>query len=147
MHGTVSVKGKDKSLQLYRVIWLDEEIVLSVEPITRSGKPEEKQKRWIAQKVLELEVTRENNQLKISGFERQTGEVSTVRHYEEVPISFDSITSRCNKIVETLNSCNREGNISKNILTKLRNLVFWLIFFPTPLYDLFRNPLLTFHKS
>jgi class 3 adenylate cyclase/CHAT domain-containing protein len=121
-HGAVSVKGKYKALELYRVIWLDEEIVLSVEPRLRSAKGNGKQKRWIAQKVLELEVTRENNQIKISSFEHQTGEVSTIRQYEEVPISFENLTNRCNEVVDTLNACNRKGHLSRNILSKLREI-------------------------
>ena len=121
-HGAVTVKGKDEPLQLYRVIWLDEEIVLSVEPRLRSAKRDEKQLRWISQNVLELEVARENDKLKISCFEHQTGEVSTVRQYEEIPISIDTITSRCNEVVETLNRCNRKGQISQNILIKLRDI-------------------------
>lgn len=121
-HGAVSVKGKDKPLQLYRVVWLDEEIVLSVEPRLRSAKRDDKQQRWLNQKVLELEVARDNSKLKISCFEHQTGEVSTVRQYEEVPISIDTITGRCNEVVETLNACNRKGQISQDILTKLRDI-------------------------
>ncbi len=121
-HGAVSVKGKDQPLQLYRVIWLDEEIVLSVEPRLRSAKRDDKQLRWVDQKVLELEVARENNKLKISCFEHQTGEVSTVRQYEEVPISIDTISQRSNEVVEILNACNRRGQISQDILIKLRDI-------------------------
>jgi len=121
-HGAVSVKGKDTPLELYRVIWLDEEIVLSVEPRLRSARPEAKKQRWMAQKVLELEVAREDSRLKISCFEHRTGEVSTIRQYEEVPLSFDNLTARCNEVVNTLNGCNRKGHIPQDILTKLRDI-------------------------
>ncbi len=140
-HGDVSVKGKDKPLQLYRVIWLDEEMVLSVESRLRSAKRDDNQLRWLTQKVLELEVARENNKLKISCFEHQTGEVSTVRQYEEIPISIDTITSRCNEVVETLNACNRKGQISQDILKKLRDIgrTFRDDLFTTSVEETFQN--------
>ena len=121
-HGSVAVKGKDIPLELYRVIWQDEEIVLSVEPRVRSARDTGQKKKQTARKVLELEVTRENNRLKISSFEYQTGEVSTVRQYEEIPISIDSLRNRCNEMVDTLNSCNRNGNLSRDILARLRDI-------------------------
>jgi class 3 adenylate cyclase/CHAT domain-containing protein len=121
-HGSVAVKGKDIPLELYRIIWQDEEIVLGAEPRVRSAKGKGKQEKQTAQKVLELEVTRENNRLKISSFEHLAGEVSTVRQYEEIPISIDSLRDRCNEVVETLNSCNRKGNLSRDVLSKLREI-------------------------
>ena len=121
-HGSVAVKGKDIPLELYRVIWQDEEIVLSVEPRVRSARDNGQKRKQTARKVLELEVTRENNRLKISSFEHQTGEVSTVRQYEEIPISIDNLRNRCNEVVDTLNSCNRNGNLSRDILARLRDI-------------------------
>ncbi|RLC13847.1 MAG: hypothetical protein DRI24_14805 [Deltaproteobacteria bacterium] len=121
-HGSVAVKGKDIPLELYRIIWQDEEIVLSVEPRVRSAKDNGKKRKQTPRKVLELEVTRENNRLKISSFEHLAGEVSTVRQYEEIPISIDSLRNRCNEVVDTLNDCNRNGNLSLDILAKLREI-------------------------
>jgi len=121
-HSSVAVKGKDIPLELYRIIWQDEEIVLGAEPRVRSVKGKGKQEKQATQKVLNLEVTREDNRLKISSFEHQAGEVSTVRQYEEIPISIDSLRDRCSEVVETLNSCNRRGNLSRDILSKLREI-------------------------
>jgi adenylate cyclase len=42
-HGSVAVKGKDIPLELYRIVWQDEEIVLGVEPRVRAAKGKGKQ--------------------------------------------------------------------------------------------------------
>jgi class 3 adenylate cyclase/CHAT domain-containing protein/TolA-binding protein len=121
-HGSVAVKGKDIPLELYRIIWQDEEIVLSVEPRVRSMGENGQPIKQTALNVLELEVTRENNRLKISSFEHMTGEVSTIRQYEEIPISIDGLKNRCNEVVDTLNRGNRKGILSRDILAKLREI-------------------------
>ena len=121
-HGSVEVKGKDIALELYRVIWQDEEIVVSAEPRTRSAAGMDRKKVWAAQKVLELEVTREDSRLKISAHEHHTGEATTIRQYEEIPVPIENIRNRCNEMVDTLNNCNREGHLSRDVLIKLRDL-------------------------
>jgi class 3 adenylate cyclase/CHAT domain-containing protein len=121
-HGSVEVKGKGRPLELYRVVWQDEEIVVSAEPRTRAARGLERKRVWAAQKVMELEVTREDSRLKISAHEHHAGEASTVRQYEEIPVSIENIHNRCNEMVDTLNSCNREGHLSRDVLIKLREL-------------------------
>ena len=119
-HGSVEVKGKDKPLKLYRVVWQEDDIVLSVEPRIRSAANGVKKKDWGIQKVLELEVTREDSHLKISAHEHHAGEAMTIRQYEEIPVSLDKIKDRCNEMVDTLNKCNRAGYLSRAVLVKLR---------------------------
>lgn len=122
LHGEVSVKGKTGALKLYRVVWQEEEIVVAAAPRVRSsdGPRERRVKR--RPNVLQLEINREDDRLKISAFEQQAGEVSTVRRYEEIPVSMDKIAERCREIVETLNTTNRKGRLSRDVLVRLRDI-------------------------
>lgn len=73
-----------------------------------------------AVRLIQLEVTRQEARLKISINERMSGEESTLRNYEEVPVSMDWIKIRCHEMVETLNEVNRQGRFSREVLLKLR---------------------------
>ncbi|MCG6908552.1 MAG: CHAT domain-containing protein [Deltaproteobacteria bacterium] len=121
-HGSVAVKGKGKPLELYRVIWRHTETLVTSEPAVRSIDKWTDRRARQRPSILHLEVTREDNRLKISSFEQQPGEVSTVRQYEEIPIAIEKIGARCHEIVETLNACNREGRIPQGLLFRLREL-------------------------
>jgi len=121
-HGTATVKGKAEPLELYRVVWRDEDILADHQPKVRAyeGTPERKVKS--PTKVFLLEVAREGDRLKISAHEHVAGETSTIRHYEEIPVSMDWIGTRCGEMVETLNNANRKGRLSRDVLVKLREL-------------------------
>lgn len=121
-HGTASVKGKAQPLELFRVVWQDAEVVLSEEPRLRTDEEVIEKKVRPHLDVLQLELTREKDRLKISAFEQRAGELSTVRHYEEIPFSIDKVETRCHEIVETLNNANRKGRLSRQVLIKLREI-------------------------
>jgi len=72
--------------------------------------------------VLKLEVTRENDHIKISAKEETTEETSTIWHYEETKVSIDWIEARSYNIVETLNMANRKGRVSRDVLITLREI-------------------------
>ena len=55
LYGNVSVKGKAKPLELYQVVWQDEDIILSSEPRVRSDEKIEKRKTVSHLKILQLE--------------------------------------------------------------------------------------------
>jgi len=120
-HKKVKVKGKPEALELYRIIWKQEDIVLSAEPRLRTPGQKEQNKIRQSQSVLNIEVARVNNHLKISASEQITGQTSTVRQYEDIPVSMDEISARCRRIVETLNKANRHGRVTLDILMKLRD--------------------------
>jgi len=122
LHGKVRVKGKAEPLELYRVVWRDEEIVLSEEPQVRAHEVKEKKVVPPSRKVLQLEIARENGRLKISAYEQRKDEVSTIRRYEEIPVAIDRIGMRCREIVETLNHINRKGRLTKEVLIRLREI-------------------------
>ncbi|MFC1839605.1 CHAT domain-containing protein, partial [Thermodesulfobacteriota bacterium] len=121
-HGTVSVKGKSVPLELYRVVWQDDDIVLSTEPRVRALAAAAELKVRAPLKTLQIEVTREENRLKISVSEQTAGEVNTIKHYEELPVSMDLIGTRCNEIIKTLNNANRKGRLTRDVLIRLREI-------------------------
>ena len=121
-HGSVQVKGKDEPLELYRVIWQDNDIVVSPIPRVRSGDTWSERRLLDRPSVLQLEITREDSHLKISAFEQEPGEINTVRQYEEIPIPIEKIDNRCHEIVDTLNACNRNSRIDRNLIAQLREM-------------------------
>jgi class 3 adenylate cyclase/tetratricopeptide (TPR) repeat protein len=122
LHGTAQVKGKAEPLELYWVVWQDEDIVVSTEPRVRAGEGAAEKEVKPPLNVLHLEITREEDCLKISAFEKSAGEVRTIRHYEEISAPIDGIGERCHEIVETLNNANRKGRLTREVLIKLREI-------------------------
>ena len=121
LHGAAKVKGKAEPIKLYRVVWQEEDVVFA-EPKVRTRDVAAEKKIRAPLKLLQLEITREESRLKIGAYEQIAGETSTVRHYEEIPISMDKIKSRCHEIVETLNNANRNGRLTREVLVKLREI-------------------------
>ena len=121
-HEKVRVKGKTEPLQLYRVVWKDEDVVPDVKPKVRAGSGTALKEGESSPEVLHLEVTREGNRIKLSAYDQKPGEASTIKHYEETSVSMDWVKTRCNEMVETLNKVNRRGVISREILTRLREI-------------------------
>lgn len=122
IHGTVRVKGKSEPLELYRVVWQDEEVVISEIPSLRSGGKPEKKKYKKPLNVLHFDFSSEKDCVKISVAEHNSGELNTVRHYEEIPVSMDKVGERCHEIIETLNNANRKGRLNIEVLMRLREI-------------------------
>jgi class 3 adenylate cyclase/CHAT domain-containing protein/predicted negative regulator of RcsB-dependent stress response len=120
-HKKARIKGKPEALELYRIIWKEEDFVLSDEPRVRAPGIKKSNKMGLPQSVLQIDVARVNNHLKISACEQIAGQTNTVRQYEDLPISMDEITTRCRGMIETLNKANRKGRITHDILMKLRS--------------------------
>lgn len=121
-HGRAELKGKLAPMELYRVVWREEDAVL---PIRRDGRVAEPAALTPAsggEHVFQIDVAREANQIKISAYERVSGQSSTVRQYEEIPAPMDRIQGRCTEIVETLNQVNRRGKVPTDVLTRLRTI-------------------------
>ena len=120
-HKKARIKGKPEALELYRIIWKEEDIVLSAEPHVRAPGKKEPIKKGQPSSVLHIDVARENEHVKISAYEQFAGQTNTVRQYEDIPVSMDKITARCRGIIETLNKANRYGRVTLDILMKLRD--------------------------
>ncbi len=119
----VKVKGKRQSIELYRIVWKEEETVVSVEGATR-GEPDNVSKiRYRSDlPVLHLYLSREEDRLKISAAEQVAGQTDTVSQYEEVNVSMAGINERCREMVDILNRVNRSGRVSKETLVKIRSM-------------------------
>jgi len=122
LHGKVQVKGKPQPLELYRVVWQEEDIVLSYDARVRAYEPPPEKKVKAPYTVLHLEITQDEDRLKISADEQSAGETRTMRHYEEIPISRERIGTLCRELVETLNNVNRRGRLTREVLIKLREV-------------------------
>jgi CHAT domain-containing protein len=120
-HKKARIKGKPEALELYRIIWKEEDIVLSAEPHVRAPGKKEHIKRGQPSPLLHIDVAQVNEHVKISACEQFAGQTNTVRQYEDIPVSMDKITARCRGIIETLNKANRHGRVTLDILMKLRD--------------------------
>ena len=121
-HKEVQVKGKPRPIQLYRVVWKDEDVITEVEPKVRFRAYGAQKEDRHSPEVLHVDVTREGNRIKLSVYEQKPGEVNTIQHYEETGVSMDWVDTRCREMVETLNKVNRNGLISRENLEKLREI-------------------------
>lgn len=130
-HGSVQVKGKAEPLELYRVVWQDEDIVISSEPRVRAYEAATLKRAKKPINVLRLEVARDDNRLKISASEHMAGEEITLKQYEEIPVLMDWIETQCHEVVDTLNTVNRKGHVRRDVLVKLRETgrVFYEVLF------------------
>lgn len=121
-HGTIRVKGKSQPLELYWVVWQDEDVVLGRAPRFRPHEPLARKRGKQPLRLLQLEIALQGDHLKLSAHEQFTGEEITVRHYEEIPVSTDLIQTKCREMVDTLNKANRKGRVSREALVKLREV-------------------------
>ncbi|MCX5894598.1 MAG: CHAT domain-containing protein [Proteobacteria bacterium] len=117
------VKGKEEALEVYRVVWGEEDMVAGA---TRSGlaataQKAAKKKREV-RKRLEMDITREGNNLKITSVVRTEKESASLRPYEEMHVSMAKIEERCQEVITVLNRANTRGRVSKDILAKLRDV-------------------------
>ncbi len=108
----VEVKGKKDALRVFRVIWHDE--LVSMGKIRKLSSTAEREGTLI------IEASVVGEKLKISGFEKAEGEERTVRHYEEIKYSQDTIRNYTKNIIDLLNRANKRGKIGNDLLIKLK---------------------------
>jgi len=121
-HKTVQLKGKPDPFELYRIAWRDE--LSGLEPGLKVRAPSEPDQMAdeTPPSVFHLEVAREGNRIKLSAHEQTASEASTIRHYEEIQASIEWVTKRSQEMAELLNRANRSGRLSRELITKLREL-------------------------
>lgn len=108
----VSVKGLNDKLQLYEVIPGQQE---------ETGRDVQGPSGVIGERsVFVLEISRDGEKLKVSGYEKSSVERKTVRNYREVKIDDSTISSYNADVINLLNSANRKGHVSKDILQRLK---------------------------
>ncbi|MEI6126893.1 MAG: CHAT domain-containing protein, partial [Pseudomonadota bacterium] len=115
------VKGKEEPIEVYRVVWGEEDALAGV---TRSaaGAKTAGRKRQELRHRLEIDISREADTLRITASEKSDGGGTTIRPYEEMRISLPSIEERCQEIITLLNRANTRGKVSKDILAKMRDV-------------------------
>jgi class 3 adenylate cyclase/CHAT domain-containing protein/tetratricopeptide (TPR) repeat protein len=117
------VRGKEEAIDVYRVVWGDEEMVAGS---TRSGIAAAvgktgKRRRQVRRR-LEMDLTREGNNLKVTSLVLTGKESGSLRPYEEMQVSMDKIEERSQEVISVLNRANTRGRVSKEILAKLRDV-------------------------
>ena len=116
---STELKGKAEPMEIYRVVWGDEEMVVDK---TRSAEVPVPGRIRISKKIFDLEISREHDKVKVSGYERTEGEERTVVHYEDAQISPKEIEQYCKEVTNLLSLANKRGEIRKDILIKLRKV-------------------------
>ena len=114
---TKKLKGISEALEIYRVVWGEEEMVVG--PTRAAEKPPLAMRK--KRKVLQLEITREGEKLKISTFEKREQEEKTIKPYEESSISLSRVEERCKEIEDLLGRANIRGMVSTDILRQLKD--------------------------
>ena len=120
-HGQVQVKGKAEALDLYRVVYMDESRSRDMEARVRSVEASTLEVP-ARMRVLQLEITRDGDQLRMSAHEGTAGEELTVRHYEDLTVSMDRVDEQCLEMVRVLNTANREGRLTREVLVRIRDV-------------------------
>jgi len=112
------IKGKREAIELYWVIWDEEEIVFGAKRSTpQSGiKPLEERR------VFYLDISREKNKLKFITFERMGMEERTVKSYEEKVVSISKLEEKRKEVAGLFNKLSYRGDTSKEFLLNLRNV-------------------------
>ncbi|MCP4717483.1 MAG: CHAT domain-containing protein, partial [Deltaproteobacteria bacterium] len=110
------VKGKEEALNVYRVIWGDEDAVAGQ---TRSA-PAARRKSG-PRRRLEIDISREGETLRLTVAEKSDKAQSTIRPYEELQVQMSTISEQCRTITDLLNQANTQGQVSKDILANLRS--------------------------
>ncbi|MBW2219901.1 MAG: CHAT domain-containing protein, partial [Deltaproteobacteria bacterium] len=115
------VKGKEEPIEVYRVVWGDEDSITGLTRSAATAEKMKKRKRKYARR-LEVDISREGETLRITAAEKTEKTQSSIRPYEEMQITVSKIEERCKEITDLLNRANTRGKVSKDILSKLRDV-------------------------
>lgn len=125
----VKAKGLDKPLDLYRVVWnLKQEQILfesSISSRETRGLDDDKLKRPVTdpkkRSIFVVEIAKEADKIKISGYEKVETKLSTISQYEELTFDHEKIDKHLKIIIDLLNQATKLGKVSKEILNNLRS--------------------------
>jgi class 3 adenylate cyclase/CHAT domain-containing protein/tetratricopeptide (TPR) repeat protein len=112
--GAKEVKGKSVPIQLYEVLWDDlntvqETVLLRGAAVTS---PQEK--------VLVLEVSREEERLKLSAYERWSQDERPIKRYEYLAVSFVTVQHAVETLVASLSRANRRGTLGASVWEEIK---------------------------
>lgn len=114
------VKGREEPVEVYRVIWSDEESVAGQTRSMAAAQVRPSARR--SGRRLEIDITRDQELLRITAAEKGDRGGTTIRPYEEIRVSFSDVDSLCQEVTSLLNRANTRGKVSKEILAKLRDV-------------------------
>ena len=120
-HANVKIKGKAEDMAVFRLIWDDGETIFDAAANVRMH-PEDPRPAKHIPTALNLDITIEGQQLKVSVNEARVNEKSTISRYETMTVFMDDIDKRCGQLVDTLNRANHRGRVSRQVLVKLREI-------------------------
>jgi len=115
------VKGKEEPIEVYRVVWGEEEAVGGLTRSAAAAQRVSRRRRELTRR-LEIDISREAETLRITASEKTDKGGSTIRPYEEMRISLSQIEALCQEVIGLLNRANTRGKVSKDILAKLRDV-------------------------
>jgi CHASE2 domain-containing sensor protein/CHAT domain-containing protein len=72
-------------------------------------------------KVFIIEMSKEADRIKISGYESMRSEQKTVRHYQEIRVDDERINTLNAEIISLFNRVNQRGPVNREILKKLKS--------------------------
>jgi class 3 adenylate cyclase/tetratricopeptide (TPR) repeat protein len=116
----IQVKGKAEPVEIYRVVWQEQEALINMDQADAMNGSISIHRGKDQKGLLELEIARDGDQLKLSAYEQISGEESTIRYYEEIPISMDMVKTKCREMIDTLNKTNRSGCLDRKVLMHLK---------------------------
>ncbi|MCX8043940.1 MAG: CHAT domain-containing protein [Desulfobacterota bacterium] len=115
------VKGKEEPIEVYRVVWSDEDTLVGITRSTAAAQAAPAPRRD-HRRCLEIDITRDQDLLRITAAEKSARGGTTIRPYEELRITFSDIDVLCQEVTSLLNRANTRGKVSKEILAKLRDV-------------------------
>ena len=115
------VKGKEEPIEVFRVLWGDEEAVGGLTRSVSTDVREVRRRKKIGRR-LEIDISREADSLRITATEKSGKGERTIQPYEEMLVSMPNIDKRCEEVTGLLNQANQKGKVSKDIFTRLRDV-------------------------
>lgn len=119
---STKVKGKEEAIDVYRVVWGDEEATAGLTRSAATAAKVQRKRRSESRKRLEIDISRDNETLKVTASEKTGKTQSTISAYEELQVTMAGIDAHCRDVTDTLNRANTRGKVSKDILNKLRDV-------------------------
>ncbi|MCP3871822.1 MAG: CHAT domain-containing protein [Desulfobacteraceae bacterium] len=119
---TMKLKGKAAPLDIYSIKWKDNDFSENIDHQTSNGRHEVLRNGKSDKGLLQIEISRDKDHLKLSANEQIPGEETTIRHYQEIKVSMDSVKSKCEEMVDILNKTRRSHRVGQDILEQLKRI-------------------------
>jgi class 3 adenylate cyclase/CHAT domain-containing protein/Tfp pilus assembly protein PilF len=112
--GVKEVKGKSAPIELYEVLWDDRQPAQEPSPLRGPAVTRH------PENVFVLEVSREEERLKLTAYERWPQEERPVKHYEYLAVAFVTVQRDVDTLVTLLSRANRRGTLEAPIWEEIK---------------------------